>query len=173
MGYGPGDPPPGGAEVFGGPVALDTAHGRIFLCDSANNRVLVYGYSSQSGLTGTAPLAVFGQVDANRTAVNGMDTTTANGCGLAYPTGIAYDRNRDWFAVADTSNNRIQILRIPDSGGSILAPAIGAFRLPMCLFCIPWLLWLAAIIYSVLRRRRQNEEPAEPEDESAPEGASA
>lgn len=31
------------------------------------------------------------------------------------PTGIAYDKNRDWFAVADTSNNRIQILRIPES----------------------------------------------------------
>ncbi len=81
---------------------------------------------------------------------------------FANPTGIAYDKSRDWFAVADTSNNRIQILRIPDSGGSLLAPAIGAFRLPMCLFCIPWLLLLAAIIIQVVRRRRQNEEPAEP-----------
>ena len=92
---------------------------------------------------------------------------------FANPTGISYDRNRDWFAVADTSNNRIQILRIPDSGGSLLAPAIGAFRLPMCLFCIPWLLLLAAIIYSVLRRRRQNEAPAQPEDEGAFDGEPA
>ena len=44
---------------------------------------------------------------------------------FANPTGIAYDKSRDWFAVADTSNNRIQIFRIPDSGGSLLAPAIG------------------------------------------------
>ena len=86
---------------------------------------------------------------------------------FANPTGIAYDKSRDWFAVADTSNNRIQILRIPDSGGSLLAPAIGAFRLPMCLFCIPWLLLLAAIIIQVVRRRRQNEEAAEPDDDGA------
>ncbi len=86
---------------------------------------------------------------------------------FANPTGISYDRARDWFAVADTSNNRIQILRIPDSGGSLLAPAIGAFRLPMCLFCIPWLILLAAIVIQAVRRRRQNEEPVSPEDDGS------
>jgi DNA-binding beta-propeller fold protein YncE len=106
-GYGPGDPPPGVAEFSGGPVSLDTVHNRIFLCDSANNRVLVYGYNSQSGLTGAAPLAVFGQVDADRTAVNGMDTPTPNGCGLAHPTGIAYDATRDGLWVSDFLNNRV------------------------------------------------------------------
>jgi len=35
-----------------------------------------------------------------------------------YPTGIAYDPDRDWFAVADTANARVQIVRIPGSGGS-------------------------------------------------------
>ena len=88
---------------------------------------------------------------------------------FANPTGIAYDKTRDWFAVADTSNNRIQILRLPETGGSVLAPAIGAFRLPMCLFCIPWLLILAAIVYSVIRRRKQ--EPQEPDAEPGPEAA--
>ncbi|HHJ99321.1 MAG TPA: hypothetical protein ENN10_05185, partial [Actinobacteria bacterium] len=37
-----------------------------------------------------------------------------------YPTGIAYDPDRDWFAVADTANGRVQIVRIPGSGGSPL-----------------------------------------------------
>ena len=32
-----------------------------------------------------------------------------------YPTSIAYDARRDWFAVADTQNNRVQVVRIPDS----------------------------------------------------------
>jgi len=107
FGYGPGDPPPGVTEFSGGPVALDTVHGRIFLCDSANHRVLVYGYNSQSGLTGAAPLAVFGQIDAARTAVNGLDTPTPNGCGLAYPTGLAYDAIRDGLWVSDFLNNRV------------------------------------------------------------------
>src|SRR5580698_9716947 len=36
-----------------------------------------------------------------------------------YPTGIAYDKTRDWFAVADTSNNRVQIIRLPGTGGGV------------------------------------------------------
>ena len=107
FGYGPGDPPPGVTDFSGGPIALDTVHSRIFFCDSANNRVLVYGFSGQSGLIGTAPLAVFGQIDANRTAVNGMDIPTPNGCGLAHPTGIAYDAARDGLWVSDFLNNRV------------------------------------------------------------------
>ncbi|MBI5397745.1 MAG: NHL repeat-containing protein [Verrucomicrobia bacterium] len=107
LGYGPGNPPPGVTDFSGGPIALDTVHGRIFLCDSANNRVLVYGFSSQGGLLGTAPLAVIGQIDANGTAVNGMDIPTPNGCGLAHPTGIAYDAARDGLWVSDFLNNRV------------------------------------------------------------------
>lgn len=37
-----------------------------------------------------------------------------------YPTSVAYDPLRDWFAVADTQNNRVQIVRIP---GSAVQPA--------------------------------------------------
>jgi hypothetical protein len=79
---------------------------------------------------------------------------------FAYPTGIDYDETRDWFAVADTFNNRVQILRIPGSGGSPLAPIIGAFRTPMCVFCIPFILLVVAAILAVMRRRRQREEEA-------------
>ncbi len=85
-----------------------------------------------------------------------------------YPTGIDYDKTRDWFAVADTANNRVQIVRIPGSGGSILAPLVGAFRLPMCIFCIPFILLLIALALSIARRRRelqpQEEEPGASEE---------
>jgi sugar lactone lactonase YvrE len=74
---------------------------------------------------------------------------------FAYPTGIAYDKTRDWFAVADTGNNRIQIIRIPGSGGSRLAPLIGGFRWPMCIFCLPLILLLIAAIVAATRRRRE------------------
>jgi len=32
-----------------------------------------------------------------------------------YPTSVAYDERRDWFVVADTQNNRVQIVRLPGS----------------------------------------------------------
>jgi len=32
-----------------------------------------------------------------------------------YPTSVAYDERRDWFVVADTQNNRVQVVRIPGS----------------------------------------------------------
>lgn len=73
------------------------------------------------------------------------------------PTGIAYDKTRDWFAVADTSNNRVQILRVPGSGGNALAPVIGAFRLPMCIFCLPLILLLLAIVALAMQKRRQRD----------------
>jgi len=38
---------------------------------------------------------------------------------FAYPTGVDYDPGRDWFVVADTANNRLQILTIPGSGGNV------------------------------------------------------
>ena len=43
---------------------------------------------------------------------------------FSYPSSIAYDPQRDWFAVADSSNSRVQIVRIPDSG----ADPLGAVR---------------------------------------------
>jgi len=32
-----------------------------------------------------------------------------------YPTSVAYDEFRDWFVVADTQNNRVQVVRLPGS----------------------------------------------------------
>jgi hypothetical protein len=74
-----------------------------------------------------------------------------------YPTGIDYDKTRDWFAIADTANNRVQIVRLPDTGGSIVAPIVGGFRWPMCVFCIPFILLLIALIVALARRRRERE----------------
>jgi len=92
-----------------------------------------------------------------------------------YPTGIAYDKSRDWFAVADTFNNRVQIVRIPGSGGSPLALAVGSFRPPMCVLCIPWLLLLVAVLVLASRRRgqRRDAEPSRADDSLAGVGEEA
>lgn len=98
------------------------------------------------------------------------DAGTQNGS-FAYPTGIAYDGARDWFAVADTSNNRVQIVRLPGSGASALMPALRrtfAGNLWPC--AIPLLLLLLALLFAFLafRRRRQRRRDDET-PESAPE----
>ncbi len=72
---------------------------------------------------------------------------------FAYPTSIAYDRTRDWFAVADTANNRVQIVRIEGSGGG---PLSGVARMavgPVWVCSIPLILLLIAAFIAAMRRR--------------------
>ena len=84
---------------------------------------------------------------------------------FGYPTGIDYDSTRDWFVVADTANNRLQILRIPGSGGSPVAALRRALVGPAWVCCIPLFLLLVALIAVALRRRAQSAE-------QGPEGVS-
>ena len=74
---------------------------------------------------------------------------------FVYPTGIAYDYDRDWFVVADTSNNRAQIVRIPGSGGSVLGAVRRAWATPIKLCAIPLILLLIAAVVAAIRRRRR------------------
>lgn len=75
-----------------------------------------------------------------------------------YPSGLAYDPVRDWFAVGDVGNNRVQIVRIPGSSDSTLIPAarraltgsLRALFLPLILLVIAFFYWL----YRRLRDRR-------------------
>ena len=71
-----------------------------------------------------------------------------------YPTGIAYDADRDWFAVADTANARVQIVRIPGSGGSPVA-AVRRANVPWGACIAPLLLLLVAAFVASVRRRRR------------------
>lgn len=80
---------------------------------------------------------------------------------FVYPTGIDYDSERDWFAIADTRNNRVQIVRIPGSGDS---PAATGKRLssgPWRYCAAPILLALLALIVAVATRRRDRESDRE------------
>lgn len=73
---------------------------------------------------------------------------------FAYPTSIDYDPARDWYAIADTANNRVQIIRIEGSGGGAVAAVrrVGAGTLWVC--ALPLVLLLAAAVLMVSARRR-------------------
>lgn len=77
-----------------------------------------------------------------------------------YPSSISYDAQRDWFAVADSGNSRVQIVRIPDSGAQV-DPAAGIRRAlsgPLRACLVPLLLLLILFILFVLRSRKRKKE---------------
>lgn len=67
---------------------------------------------------------------------------------FSYPTSIDYDVRRDWFAVADTRNNRIQIVRIPDSGSDSASRVWRAASSPYRYLAAPALVLLLAILFA-------------------------
>ncbi len=78
---------------------------------------------------------------------------------FSYPSGVSYDHRRDWFAVADTANSRVQIVRIPGSG-ALVAPLTRTLSGPLRACCLPLFLLLVALALAVaarIRQRRQTE----------------
>ncbi len=67
-----------------------------------------------------------------------------------YPTSVAYDELHDWFVVADTQNNRAQIVRIPGSKGSVLAPVRRVASSPWRYALLPGSLMLGAAVLAVV-----------------------
>ncbi len=120
------------------------AAGRILLVDPFNFSIMAH--DSKTG-TITASFGDFGSAD-------GM---------FAYPTGMDYDTGRDYYVVADTANNRLQIVRLPGSGGNASLSALR--RLldgPVWLCLIPLgLLLLALALWLLQRRKRNRDEPHE------------
>jgi sugar lactone lactonase YvrE len=78
---------------------------------------------------------------------------------FVYLSSVAYDPTRDWFAVADTGNARVQIIRIPNSGGSNAASLRRTLSGPLRACIIPLLLLILVLIvgfiYRRIRRRRE------------------
>lgn len=101
---------------------------------------------------------------------------------FTYPNGVSYDPDRDWFAVADSANSRVQIVRLPDSGAAPLAAVRRSLSGPLRACFVPLLLILLVIVLwgvreIVARRRRRDEDserdPASPGDSSVAEADSA
>lgn len=77
-----------------------------------------------------------------------------------YPSSIAYDPIRDWVVITDTNNNRVQIVRVPGTGGGAGGAIARALAGPLRACIIPLILLLIAIalwIYWKWREKRKNE----------------
>lgn len=129
-------------------LTLDGA-GRVVVIDMFDSQIVVFDQEDGSFI------ARYGEIGSD----DGKFT---------YPQTIGYDRERDWFTIADSLNNRVQVVRIPDSAGAN-APVAAVRRalagpLRACLFPLALLL-LALIIWVVSRivRRGRERRPVEPE----------
>lgn len=116
-------------------MTLDAA-GRPILVDPFNFEI--YALSSEDASI-TAKWGEFGYSDGQ----------------FAYPTGIDYDPARDYFVVADTANNRLQVIALPGSGGGALAGLRRSLSGPIWLCAIPLMLLLMAAAIGVGQRRRR------------------
>lgn len=75
---------------------------------------------------------------------------------FVYPSGLAYDPQRDWFAIADLGNDRVQIVRIPgSSSSSLVATAKRALTGSLRALFLPLILLLLALVYWVYRKVRE------------------
>jgi sugar lactone lactonase YvrE len=79
-----------------------------------------------------------------------------------YPTRMDYDPARDWFAVADTNNDRVQIVSIPGSGGSLGTRLRRILDFPWWICCLPLIaLVIAALLIATAKRRARDADSAD------------
>lgn len=83
---------------------------------------------------------------------------------MMYPSGVAYDNARDWFAVADSNNQRLEVFRIPDSSQSSLMGALQrSLSGPLRACLVPLvILLLALVVWVIMRRRNRRRNAAVP-----------
>lgn len=85
---------------------------------------------------------------------------------FVYPSGVDYDPVRDYFVVADTGNDRLQVVRLPGSA----APGLGAAARRLSAGVSPWcalpvaLLLLVAVLALIRTKARDRVEGMEEAD---------
>jgi sugar lactone lactonase YvrE len=93
----------------------------------------------------------------SKTGANLVGRYGANGSKdgyFSYPTGVSYDAARDWFSVADTGNDRLQVVRIPGSAAPGLDAILGRATSGLSPWCaIPVALIVAAMLFALFRDR--------------------
>lgn len=111
-------------------------------------------------LDGTGNLVVADAFLFQLVAVNAKDGSVMGSYGdfgnqdgeFFYPTSVAYDPVRDWFAVADTQNNRVQIVRLPKTSSSPVATAVRRIESSATRYLlVPVLLLLTLLVVSVVQ----------------------
>jgi DNA-binding beta-propeller fold protein YncE len=82
-------------------VAVDTAHNRLFVADTGNHRVLVFGTNTLA--SGNTAVHVLGQGGFGTNGYDLMPNT------MRSPDGLAYDAANDRLFVSDRDNNRVLV----------------------------------------------------------------
>jgi hypothetical protein len=129
-------------SLFQLPSGVTTdANGRVVVADAFNYQLVVL-----DGTTGE-------EIDRYG------DYGSADGL-FNNPAAIVYDAARDYFVVADTGNNRLQVVRIQGSSKSETRAALRRlFDRPVWICGLPFLvLLIAAIVVALSRRRRKKQE---------------
>jgi signal transduction histidine kinase/DNA-binding beta-propeller fold protein YncE len=85
-------------------TAIDPAHHRLFVSDSGNNRVLVYGLDANDNLTNHVAVNVLGEPDFTTTT-----SQTAQQNTIVCPGNVAYDGGRNYLFAIDTCSHRILV----------------------------------------------------------------
>lgn len=125
------------------------------ICIDGNGRLVIIDSFDFS-------IAVFDPTDGEFIAKYGASGSEDGA--FRYPSGIDYDPARDWFAVADTGNHRVQIVRIPGSGKQAALTGVRrALAGPLRACLAPLVLLLVMIIaFFVVRSRRRRAESGQP-----------
>ena len=88
-------------------IAVNRSGHRLYVADTANNRVLVYNLNAANQLIDTVADFVIGQQSFSQVSANqgsGVDRYT-----LSSPTGLTYDDSNQRLYIADSGNNRVLI----------------------------------------------------------------
>ena len=103
------------------PQAIAFAGGQMIVCDSKNNRVLIYNTTPSSG--DPTPDVILGQASLFDTSANqGLAAPTS--ATLSSPSGVATDGTR--LVIADTGNNRVLVFNtIPAVTGTAADVVLG------------------------------------------------
>lgn len=134
-------------------ICID-ANGRLVLADPFGFEIVVIDPSKEGEIVGR--YGEFGSTDGF----------------FAYPLGMAYDAERDWFAVADVANARVQIVRIGGSGDAGLIPAVRRAAVgPVWVCCLPLGLLVLILALALARRRKARDEALQTVSDSADEYA--
>lgn len=86
-----------------GGIDIDTTNKRLFVSDSANNRILVFSLNADNTIASKVPVNVLGQSDMFS---NSQGLTQSK---LNVPSEVAFDSSNNRLFVADTNNNRVLI----------------------------------------------------------------
>ncbi len=113
-----------GAQTLNAPaaVALQTSTDKLFVADSGNNRILIYGNASILPASSASAGVVIGQADFTSNGPNRTGGVSA--AGFSNPGGVVVIQNK--LLVSDTGNNRVLIYDpIPTGNGASATRVIG------------------------------------------------